>query len=113
MQLDVIIAFRGEDVKESIGNRIDVLSSSLETSFGSIKEKLNIDPSAYVEGIRDEVAELYIKYRVIMSKLAPAPVKSFFEWYRNRTLAGNPTMKSVFSSSLDELKERVLNRRND
>lgn len=116
-RLDVIIAFRGEEVREGIGNkvdgissRLDVLSSTLEGSFRSLKEKMKLDPSYYVEGVKDEVGELYVKYRVIMSRLTPPPVKSFFTWYRNRTIAGNPTMASRFMSSMDELKEKVLGR---
>lgn len=138
-RLDVIIAFKGKDVREGIGNtvdgtintaisigngignkaqaitsgigsRLDVLSSTLEGTFESIKEKIKLDPSSYVEGAKEEVAELYVKYRVIMSKLTPPPVKGFFEWYRTRTIAGNPTITSKFRSSMDELKEKVMNR---
>ncbi len=138
-RLDVIIAFKGEDVKEGIGNtasgtlntainfgngignkaqaitsgissRLDVLSSTLEGTFASVREKIKLDPSSYVEGAKEEVAELYVKYRVIMSKLTPPPVKGFFEWYKARTIAGNPTITSRFRISMDELKEKVMSR---
>jgi uncharacterized membrane protein len=116
-RLDVIIAFRGEDVMEGIGNRVDglnnrfdVISSTLENTFSSIRERIKLDPSAYVESAKDEVGELYVKYRVILSKVTPSPVKNFFVWYRNRTIAGNPTMVSKFRSSMEDIKEKVLNR---
>ncbi|MCR5404570.1 MAG: putative ABC transporter permease [Butyrivibrio sp.] len=114
-RLDVLIAFKGEDVKEGIGsrmgginNRIDALSNSLESSFNIIKQKMAVDPGAYVSRARDEVTELYARYRVVMSRFTPAPVKSIYTWYRNRTIAGNPTMSStMYKASLEELKERT------
>ncbi|RKM61301.1 hypothetical protein D6855_05255 [Butyrivibrio sp. CB08] len=128
-RLDVIIAFKGEDVKEGIadkvdalGNavgsigsgiydRVDSLSDSLENSFKVIKEKIALDPASYVGNVREEVTELYAKYRVVMSKITPAPVRNFFEWYRERTIAGNPTMSSVsFRGSMEELKEKAKKR---
>ncbi len=150
-RLDVLVAFRGEDVREGIGNtvegignrieglgagisnrvegisngissrvegfsngissRIDVLSSSLEKSFSTIREKIMLNPSDYVMGVREEVSELYAKYRIIMDRVTPSPVKNFFEWYKERTIMGNPTMYSEkFKFSLEEVKERVSRR---
>ena len=110
-RLDVIIAFKGEDVKEAVANRVDAISDSLEKSFKAIKEKMALDPASYVGNVREEVTELYAKYRVVMSKFTPAPVKNFFEWYRERTIAGNPTMSSVTSKeSMEELKEKTKKR---
>ena len=90
---------------------MDAISDSLENSFKAIKEKMALDPAAYVGNVREEVTELYAKYRVVMSKFTPAPVKNFFEWYRERTIAGNPTMSSVTSKeSMEELKEKTKKR---
>ncbi|SFB75225.1 putative ABC transporter permease [Butyrivibrio sp. YAB3001] len=156
-RLDVIIAFKGEEVKEGIGSkvegisngisntvegisngigntvegisngigntvegisngigsRMDVLSSSLEKSFSSIKEKIRLNPSAYVGSVKEEVIELYTKYCVLMDRVTPPPVKSFFEWYRTRTIMGNPSMYSErFKTSLEEIKERASKIRN-
>ena len=144
-RLDVIIAFKGEDVREGIGNRVDAIqtgignrvdaiqsgigdrvdaiqsgignrietiSYSLERTFGVAKEKMKLDPGAFVGNAREEVLELYAKYRVMMSRLAPAPVRSFFEWYRERTIAGNPTMSSIeYSTSMEEMKEKSKKKR--
>lgn len=132
-RLDVIIAFKGEDVKEgivtavggitekaagigdvalNIGNGItggiDALSSALDKSFDSVKDKIASSSSEYVENFRDEVTELYAKYRIIMEKLTPTPVKNFYEWYKTRTILGNPTMASEkFKSSLEEIRARA------
>jgi uncharacterized membrane protein len=112
-RLDVIIAFRGEVVKEGIESRLDVLSSSLEKSFNSVREKISLNPSAYVNGAKEEVVELYTKYRVLMSRFTPpSPIRSFFDWYRNRTLLDNTNMYSEkFKLSLEELKERAAQNR--
>ena len=140
-RLDVLIAFKGEDVRESIDNavdgissrvggigsavgntvgaigsgitdRIDGLSDSLESSFGIIKEKININPAAYVGNVRDEITELYAKYKVIMARFTPGPVKNFFVWYRERTIEGNPTMSSdAYKGNLEEVKEKIRKRK--
>ena len=105
-RLDVIIAFKGEDVRESIG--LDSLMGSLENSFNMIKEKISLNPYAYVNGVKDEVFELYAKFRIIKDRVTPSPVKNFFEKYRNHTLIGNPGMYSEkFRQSLEELMEKV------
>ncbi len=131
-RLEIIIALKGEEVRESIGarvegisntaqgitsaaasigsgisNRVDAVSERLERTFTVAKEKMKLDPASYVGNAREEVLELYAKYRVIMSKVTPGPVKSFFEWYRERTIAGNPTMSSRdYSDSMEEMKEK-------
>ncbi len=127
-RMDVIIAFKGEEVMDNISNsaigskvgdigagianRIDVLSLSIENSFDSFKEKISLDPTAYVENVKEEVGELYTKYRVLMERLTPSPIKNFYDWYRNRTLIDNPNMVSKrFKNSLEEIKERANNKR--
>ncbi len=107
-RLDVIVAFRGEGVREGIADRVDAISDALENSFKSVKEKINLNPAAYVGNVREEITELYARYRVVMSRITPAPVKSLMEWYRLKTIAGNPTMSSDnFKGSMEELKEKV------
>ena len=122
-RLDVIIAFKGEDVRESIedkiggigsgiSDRLDSISDSLENSFKVVKNKINLDPAAYVGTVREEVTELYAKYKVIMVRFTPGPVKNFFVWYRDRTIEGNPTMSSdSYKGNLEEVKEKVRKRR--
>ncbi|MCR5156995.1 MAG: putative ABC transporter permease [Butyrivibrio sp.] len=133
-RLDAIIAFKGEDVREGIGSRVDALSEgigsrvgsisegignrvesisySLEKSFNIIREKMNLDPGAFVGNAREEVMEMYAKYRVMMARFTPKPVKSFLEWYRDKTIEGNPTMSSSeHESSLEEVKENNRRKR--
>ena len=134
-RLDVIIAFKGEDVREGIGakvegisstaagigsgignavgaigsgvsSRFDAISDKLENSFAMVKEKMKREPAFYVGNVRDEVLELYAKYRVMMARFTPGPVRTFFEWYRDRTIAGNPTMASDdYKQNMEEIKE--------
>ncbi len=107
-RLNSLIAIKGEEVKEGIGQRLDVLSSSLEKSFNSAKEKISLNPSAYVNDVKDEVFELYTKYRIMMEKMTPPPVKSFFDWYRNRTILDTNMDSEEYKTSLEELKERAF-----
>ena len=135
-RLEVLIAFKGEEVKEGIGsrvdgiadkvgeigsgigstvgaissgigNRLDVLSSSLDKTFSAAKEKISLNPSAYVNEVKDEIFELYTKYRIMSERFTPKPVKSFFEWYKNRTLLDTNMDSDEFKASLEELKERA------
>ncbi len=119
-RLDVIIAFKGEEVMDSIGNKMDefgntrigatigVLSDALEKSFGKVREKINLNPADYAANVKDEVAELYTRYRIMLDRTMPSPIKNFATWYRNHTIMGNPTMVSEkFAASLEELKEKA------
>lgn len=102
------ISNRVEGLGTGISTRMDVLSSSLENSFKVVREKIMLNPSEYVLGVREEVSELYAKYRIIMDRVTSSPVKNFFEWYKERTILGNPTMYSErFKSSLEEVKEKA------
>ena len=132
-RLEVIIAFKGEAVKEGIsskvegisagisdkvegissgiGDRVDAIGSTLGKTFAVLKDKIRLNPSEYVGNAKDEVLELYAKYCVLMDRLTPKPVRSFFDWYRNRTIAGNPTMVSdTYKESLEEIKEKAVHR---
>ena len=109
-RLDALITAKGETVKGGIETRVDALSATLESSFNKIREKINVNPSSYVNDVKDEISELYAKYRILMSKLTPEPIKGFFEWYREKTIQGNPSMVSEkFKFSLEEIKEKVSN----
>ena len=107
-RLDALVTSKSENVKGGIETRVDALSATLESSFKKIREKINVNPSGYVNDVKDEISELYAKYRILMSKLTPEPIKGFFEWYRERTIMGNPSMVSEkFKISLEEIKEKV------
>ena len=103
----------GESISTTIGSRLDVLNSSLEKSFGAVRERISLNPSEYMSSAKEEVVELYTKYKVLMSRFnPPSPIRSFFDWYRNRTLLDNTNMYSEkFKLSLEELKERAAKNR--
>ena len=106
-RLEVLISTKSEEVKEGIGSRLDVLTSTLDKTFNAAKEKISLNPSAYVNEVKDEIFELYTKYRIITERFTPRPVKSFFEWYKNRTLLDTNMDSEEFKASLEELKERA------
>ncbi len=130
-RLETIIATKGEAVKEGIsnkvggisagisdrveglssgiGDRVDAISSTLGKTFNILKEKIRLNPSEYVGNVKEEVLELYAKYCVFVDRLTPRPVRTFFDWYRNRTIAGNPTMVSdAYKESMEEIKEKAV-----
>ena len=104
----------GSGITGGISERLDALSDALEGSFAKVKDKVAASTD-YMDNFRDEITELYAKYRIIKERMTPKPIKNFYDWYRNRTILGNPTMASeMFKSSLDEMKERAqrLSKRN-
>ncbi len=100
-------------IGNGISSRIDVISSGLEKSFGILKERISINPTEYVGNVKEEVIELYTKYRILMDHVAPHPIRNFFDWYRNRTLLNNHLYSESFKQSLDELKERAASFRDE
>ena len=89
-------------------NGEEVYSSALLAVLTFYKDKINLDPASYVGNVREEVLELYAKYKVIMARFTPGPVKNFFVWYRERTIEGNPTMSSdSYKGNLEEVKEKI------
>ena len=97
----------GNGITDGISERLDALSDVLENSFDKVKEKIS-GSAEYMDNFRDEITELYAKYRIIKERMTPKPIKNFYDWYRNRTILGNPTMVSEkFKSSLEEMRERA------
>lgn len=66
-RLDVIVAVAGDEYatrrKES-SMRMDELMGSIEDKFSIIKEKMKINPSAFLDDVREELADLRNKYTV-------------------------------------------------
>lgn len=105
-RLDVLIAFSNED-KELKRQEFELsaqeLSNGLKQRFASLKENIQMKPSAYGEGIREEIAELRGKFSNY-----PDPQKNYKEmldFYKRDMIRNNPTMVSrKFKNALEELK---------
>lgn len=105
-RLDVLIAFNNEEKEQKKQEReltISELSLSLKQRFAGLKESIQTMPSAYGEGIREEIAELRGKFSHY-----PDPQKNYKEildFYKRDMIRNNPTMVSrKFKDSLEELK---------
>lgn len=112
-RLDVLIAVANDERelrKLERENYAGELMDSLEEKFNRIREKLSVDPGAFVEDVKEELAELRGKYLIEKeARMRFGRVRDF--WQRN-LIKGNPGMKSQrFSEALEELKRVVNDRR--
>lgn len=112
-RLDVIVAFTNEEKEQRKQEReltISELNLSLRQKFAGLKESIQAKPSAYGEGIREEIAELRGKFSHY-----PDPQKKYREmlgFYKRDMIRNNPTMVSKkYKSVLEELKDFAHSRK--
>lgn len=108
-RLDVIIAVSNEEreiKRQERSQRIDDLIDGIEERLGGLKEKIQNEVSLYPDGIKEEIQELRMKYRInVENRIQLRPIKDF---YKRQMIKGNPTMVSKrFRDTLQELKETV------
>ncbi|MCM1134363.1 MAG: putative ABC transporter permease [Clostridium sp.] len=112
-RLDVIIAVASDEIearRQENSVRAEELMESIEAKFGSLKERLRINPSEFVDEVREEIIELRSKYGIEKEhRMQFRRLKSF---YQRNLIKGNPTMHSVhFSEALEELKKAANEKR--
>ncbi|MCM1122800.1 MAG: putative ABC transporter permease [Eubacterium sp.] len=112
-RLDVIIAFSNEEKEQKKQEReltLSELNLNLKQKFAGLKENIQLKPSAYGEGIREEIAELRGRFSHY-----PDPQKNYREmldFYKRDMIRNNPTMVSrKFKVALEELKNIAGNRK--
>ena len=108
-RLDVIIAVSNEEreiKRQERSQRIDELIDGIEERLGGLKEKIQKEVSLYPDGIKEEIQELRMKYRInVENRIQLRSIKDF---YKRQMIKGNPTMVSKrFRDTLQELKETV------
>lgn len=112
-RLDVIIAVAHEERemwKLENSMRIDDLMESIEERFGAFKERIKINPSEFVDDVREEMIELRSRYMV--EKEHRLQFKRLKDFYQRALIKGNPTMYSKrFEEALEELKKAANERR--
>ena len=112
-RLDVIIAVANEERemwKLENSMRIDDLMESIEERFGAFKERIKINPSEFVDDVREEMIELRSRY--IVEKEHRLQFKRLKDFYQRSFIKGNPTMYSKrFEEALEELKKAANERR--
>lgn len=108
-RLDVIVAVAGDEYatrRQESSMRMDELMGSIEDKFGIIKEKMKINPSAFLDDVREELADLRNKYTV--EKEHRMQFRRLKDFYQRNLIKGNPTMYSKrFGEALEDLKKTV------
>lgn len=112
-RLDVIIAVANEEreMRKLENNmRIDDLMENIEERFNAFKERIRINPSEFMEDVRDEIIELRSRY--VVEKEQRMQFKRLKDFYQRALIKGNPTMYSKhFEEALEELKKAANERR--
>lgn len=112
-RLDVLIAVANderESRKLESGVRIDELMDNIEEKFNSLKERIRINPSEFMDDARDEIMELRSKYTI--EKEHRLQFKRLKDFYQRALIKGNPTMYSKrFGEALEELKKAANDRK--
>lgn len=113
-RLDVIIAVASDEIetrRQESSMRVDELADGVESRFNSLKERMKLNPSEFIEDVREEIIELRSRYTV--EKERRIRFKGLKDTYQRNIIQGNPTLYSKrFSEALEELKKAVDERRN-
>lgn len=112
-RLDVIIAFNNEEKAQKQQGRelrAGELVESLGQRFMSIKETIQRTPGAYVDSVRDEIADLRARYNIYMENRKN--YKEMLDFYKRDMIRNNPNMRSgKFEEAFEELKNAVADKK--
>lgn len=112
-RLDVLIAVANdgrENRKQEREEKAEELMENLEERFIRIKERLTIDPGAFMDDVKEEIMELRNKY--ILEREHRIQFSRIKDFYQRSIIKGNPGMYSAkFSEALEELKRAVNDRK--
>lgn len=113
-RLDVLIAVANderENRKLEREERADEWMENLEERFSKVREHLTTNPGAFMDNVRDELAELRSKY--LVEKEHRLQFDRLKDFYQRSLIKGNPGMYSrKFNEALEELKKAVNERKN-
>lgn len=108
-RLDVLIAFNNaekEQRRQESEMSLAELSRGVKQRFASLKESIQSRPSAYGEGIREEIAELRGRFSHYIE--IQRGYREILGFYKRDMIRNNPTMASNrFKNVLEELKRSV------
>lgn len=111
-RLDVIIAFNNENKelkKQERELKMDELIESLGQRFASLKESIQNAPGAYMDSVREEIAELRTRYNIYMENRRN--INEMLDFYKRDMLRNNPDMSSgKFKDILESLKNIVTDK---
>ncbi|MCM1264007.1 MAG: hypothetical protein NC313_14950 [Butyrivibrio sp.] len=108
-RLDVIAAFNNDEKEQrrlEHGSRIDELIDGIGQRLSSIKETIQNVPGAYMDSVREEIAELRARYTLYME--GRRNYKELLDFYERDMIRNNPSMVSTtFNDTLDDIKSVV------
>lgn len=112
-RLDVIVAVANDEMeqrRQENSMRMDELMEHIEERFHAAKERMRIEPSGFVEEVREEISELRRRYTI--EKEHRMQFRGLKDFYQRNMIKGNPGMYSRrFSEALEELKKAAEERR--
>lgn len=112
-RLDVIAAFNNEEKEQKRQERevkIGDLIEGLGQRFSSIKEMIQNAPGAYVDSVRDEIAELRARYNLYMENRKH--YKEILGYYKSDMIRNNPGMNSSqYKDAFEELKKATTDQK--
>ena len=113
-RLDVLIAVANDERetrKLEREERADEWMENLEERFSKVREHLTTNPGAFMDNVKDELAELRSKY--LVEKEHRLQFDRLKDFYQRSLIKGNPGMYSrKFNEALEELKKAVNERKN-
>lgn len=112
-RLDVIIAFNNADKEQRQQEReqerelrINDLAEGLAQRFNSLREIIQRTPGAYMDNVREEIADLRARYNLFMENRRN--YKEMLDFYKWDMIRNNPNMRSEkYKDSFEELKGAV------
>lgn len=112
-RLDVIVAVANDEIeqrRQESSMRIDELMEHIEGRFNSVKERMRLNPSEFMEEVREEISELRSRYTV--EKERRKQFRGLKDLYLRNIIKGNPSMYSRrFEEALEEMKKAAQERR--
>ncbi len=116
-RLDVIIAFSNDDKEQKQQEReheyelrLGDLAENLGQRFSSLKEMIQRTPGAYMDSVKEEIAELRARYNLYMENRRN--YKEMLDFYKWDMIRNNPNMNSEkYKDSFEELKGAVVKKK--
>lgn len=112
-RLDVIVAVANDEIehrRQENSMRMDELMEHIERRFNTVKERMRLNPSEFMEEVREEISELRSRYTI--EKEHRMQFRHLKDFYQRNMIKGNPGMYSKrFGEALEELKKAAEERR--
>lgn len=112
-RVDVLIAVvndERETKRHEREEKAEEIMDSLEEKFLHIRERLSVDPGAFMDDVKEELTEL--RSRFLIEREHRIQFRRLKDFYQRSIIKGNPSMYSVkFNEALEEIKKAVNDHR--